>query len=150
VENNLTQRVDKNIAAIMLAFGWIDMKRLLKWLVAISFSFTVVACAGKVKVDEHTLDEILSEVGYRPGESVDTISPYSVSYWTYIDNRHLIFSNENGEHYLLSFESDCSRQADVKTLTFKVREDVLSPFDSVVLASGSCEIDTLSRVYLSE
>ncbi len=113
---------------------------------------SLIACA-MVK-DEPALDERLAEYGYRPGESVDGVADYQVSDWQYLDDRHLIFSNSNAEHYLLSLRKNCAALRSAEQLAFKPISDALTRVDDVIASSSEalshCAIETISKVYPSE
>ncbi|WP_373077723.1 DUF6491 family protein [Zhongshania sp.] len=113
---------------------------------------SLVACA--VVKDEPALDERLAEYGYRPGESVDGVADYQVSDWQYLDDRHLIFSNSNAEHYLLSLRKNCTALRSAEQLAFKPISGTLTRIDDVVVSNSEelahCEIETISNVYPSE
>ena len=113
---------------------------------------SLIGCA-MVK-DEPALDERLAEYGYRPGESVEAVDTYQVADWQYLDDRHLIFSNSNAEHYLLSLRKNCIALRSAEQLAFKPISDALTRIDDVIVSNSEelarCEIETISKVYPSE
>ena len=117
-------------------------------LVAVS----LIGCA--MVQDEPALDERLAEYGYRPGESVDSVDSYQVSDWEYLDDRHLVFSNGEAEHYLLSLRANCSALRSAEKLEFKPISDALTRVDDVIVSNSEalarCTIETISKVYPSE
>ncbi|MDF1691841.1 MAG: DUF6491 family protein [Zhongshania sp.] len=126
--------------------------KLIKFGVALCVLASVVACST-VK-DERGLDERLAESGYRPGESIDRISSYRISDWTYLDDRHLIFSNGISEHYLVSLNRPCADLRGSQQLAFKTRTNILTRFDEVLVPSDGlpirCGIEAISKVYRSQ
>jgi hypothetical protein len=96
----------------------------------------------------------LAEYGYRPGESVEAVDDYQVTDWQYLDDRHLIFSNNNAEHYLLSLRKNCIALRSAEQLAFKPISDALTRIDDVIASNSEalnrCAIETISMVYPSE
>ncbi|WP_414729762.1 DUF6491 family protein [Zhongshania aliphaticivorans] len=113
---------------------------------------SLIGCA--LVKDEPALDERLAEYGYRPGESVEAVDDYQVADWQYLDDRHLIFSNNNAEHYLLSLRKNCTALRSAEQLAFKPISDALTRIDDVIASNSEalsrCAIETISMVYPSE
>ncbi|MFT4920288.1 MAG: hypothetical protein ACI8RU_002923 [Zhongshania aliphaticivorans] len=113
---------------------------------------SLIGCA--LVKDEPALDERLAEYGYRPGESVEAVDDYQVTDWQYLDDRHLIFSNNNAEHYLLSLRKNCTALRSAEQLAFKPISDALTRIDDVIASNSEmlsrCAIETISMVYPSE
>jgi hypothetical protein len=113
---------------------------------------SLIGCA--LVKDEPALDERLAEYGYRPGESVEAVDDYQVTDWKYLDDRHLIFSNNNAEHYLLSLRKNCTALRSAEQLAFKPISDALTRIDDVIASNSEalnrCAIETISMVYPSE
>lgn len=113
---------------------------------------SLIGCA--LVKDEPALDERLAEYGYRPGESVEAVDAYQVADWQYLDDRHLIFSNNNAEHYLLSLRKNCTALRSAEQLAFKPISDALTRIDDVIASNSEalsrCAIETISIVYPSE
>tara|TARA_R110001592_G_scaffold97408_2_gene279003 strand:+ start:4056 stop:4448 length:393 start_codon:yes stop_codon:yes gene_type:complete len=128
-------------------------RTIIKLNVLILLGFSLLACTAVIE-DAKGLDERLAEYGYRPGQNVDQIQSYQITDWTYLDSRHLMFSNGLTEHYLISLQGPCAALRGSEILLFKTRTNSLSKFDELVVPEDGvakhCSIESMSRLIRAE
>ena len=128
-------------------------RTVIKFNVLILLCFSLLACTAVID-DAKGLDERLAEYGYRPGQNVDQIQSHQIADWTYLDSRHLMFSNGVAEHYLISLQRPCTALRGSEVLLFKTRTNSLSKFDELVVPEGGvakhCSIESMSRLIRAE
>lgn len=129
------------------------MSTIIKSNLLILMAFSLLACGG-VKEDAKGLDERLADYGFRPGENIDQIQSYRISDWTYLDNRHFMFSNGISEHYLISLKNRCDQLRSTEALVFKTRTNTLTKFDEIIVpeagVSKRCSIESISKLDRAE
>jgi hypothetical protein len=122
---------------------------IIKFTVLILVSFALLACTALID-DAEGLDERLAEYGYRPGQNVDQIQSYQIVDWTYLNSRHLMFSNSVAEYFLISLQLPCIALRDSEVLLFKTRTNSLGKFDELVVSDDGVakhySIEAISRL----
>lgn len=115
------------------------------------FALLVTMIVGCASQPERTLEEHLSDLGYRLGETVDRIQNYKINGWNYLDDRHLIFDGGPSQKYLITLQIDCSETRGAEHIGFTSTVSSVTKFDKVVAATPigprSCPIESIQKLY---
>jgi hypothetical protein len=115
------------------------------------FSLLVMTLAGCAAQADRTLEEHLSDLGYRIGEPVDRIQDYKINGWNYLDDRHLLFDGGPSQKYLITLKIDCSDTRGAEHIGFTSTVSSVTKFDKIVAATPigprSCPIESIQELH---
>jgi len=118
--------------------------------VATVFAMGVASCA--TTQPPKTLDEMLSDRGYKLGEPVDRIQNYRINDWNYVDTKHLILKDTSRDSYLVSFKQVCHGLQSNELVAHTSTNSQLTKFDKFMVRDrgskivDNCYIDSLHRL----
>ena len=119
-------------------------------ILAVLFAIGAASCA--TSQPPKSLDELLSDRGYKLGEPVDRIQNYRINGWNYVDSKHLVLLDTSRNNYLVTFRQVCHGLQSNELVAHTSTNSQLTKFDKfMVRDSGSkivdnCYIDSLHRL----
>ncbi|HUH37575.1 MAG TPA: DUF6491 family protein [Spongiibacteraceae bacterium] len=121
--------------------------------VLVSLNLALAAC---VSTGEHaSLEQRLSDRGYRQGEAVRDIQNYRLNGWNHLDSKHIIIDTGPSRRYLVSLRVPCHELSAVETIGFTNTAGQLTKFDSIRLKDSAgirreCPIDAIYTLEKTE
>lgn len=129
------------------------MRKLLYSTVLAGLSLALAACVSTS--EQPSLEQRLSDRGYRQGEAIRDIQNYRLNGWNYLDSKHLIIDTGPSQRYLVSLRIPCHELSTVETIGFTNTAGQLTKFDSILLRDSAgirrdCPIDNIYKLEKTE
>lgn len=97
-----------------------------------------------------TLDQKLEKLGYKQGDSVQSIIHYSIDGWNFIDDEHLVFNSGPSRDYLITTLVPCHGLRGADKIAFTTTSMDVTTLDKLIVRdagfSDQCPIKSIHEL----